>query len=62
LVSIGLVFSEEKIFEKGYDGRRTPSDGKSSHGLWPITHLGVIALSSSNFQNFNTFRPLFQKL
>jgi hypothetical protein len=27
-----------------------------------ITHLGVIALFSSNFQNFNTFRPLFQKL
>ena len=27
-----------------------------------ITHLGVIALFSSNFQNFNTFRSLFQKL
>jgi hypothetical protein len=27
-----------------------------------ITHLGVIALFSSNFLNFNTFRPLFQKL
>jgi E3 ubiquitin-protein ligase DOA10 len=27
-----------------------------------ITHLGVIALFSSNFQNFNTFLPLFQKL
>jgi hypothetical protein len=25
-------------------------------------HLGVIALFSSNFQNVNTFRPLFQKL
>jgi hypothetical protein len=25
-----------------------------------ITHLGVVALFSSNFQNFNTFRPLFQ--
>jgi len=45
LVSIGLVVSEEKIFEKVYDvrrtdgrtddGRRTPSDGKSSLGLWP---------------------------
>jgi hypothetical protein len=23
--------SEEKIFEKVYDGRRTPSDGNSSH-------------------------------
>jgi hypothetical protein len=28
----------------------------------PNTHFGVIALFSSNFQNFNTFRPLFQKL
>jgi hypothetical protein len=27
-----------------------------------VTHLGVISLFSSNFQNFNTFRPLFQKL
>ena len=26
-----------------------------------ITHLEVIALFSSNFQNFNTFRFLFQK-
>ena len=28
----------------------------------PNTHFGVIALISSNFQNFNTFHPLFQKL
>ena len=28
----------------------------------PITHFGVIALFPSHFQNFNTFRPLFQKL
>jgi hypothetical protein len=28
----------------------------------PITHFAVISLFSSNFQNFNTFRPLFQKL
>jgi hypothetical protein len=28
----------------------------------PITHFGVISLFSSNCQNFNTFRPLFQKL
>jgi hypothetical protein len=27
-----------------------------------ITYLGVIVLFSSNFQNFNTFRFLFQKL
>jgi hypothetical protein len=27
------VVSEEKI--KVYDVRRTPSDGKRSHGLWP---------------------------
>jgi len=37
LVAISPVVSEEKI--KVYDGRtdrrrRTPSDGKSSHGLW----------------------------
>jgi hypothetical protein len=28
----------------------------------PITHFGVISIFSSNFQNFNTFRPLFQTL
>ena len=28
----------------------------------PITHFGVIALFSLNFQNFNTFLPLYQKL
>ena len=28
----------------------------------PITHVGVISLFSSNFQHFNAFRPLFQKL
>ena len=28
----------------------------------PITHFGVIALFSSNFQTFNIFRPLFQNL
>ena len=33
LAAIGPVISEEKI--KVYDVRRTPSDGKSSHGLWP---------------------------
>jgi hypothetical protein len=27
-----------------------------------ITHLGVIALFSSNFLDFNTFRLIFQKL
>jgi hypothetical protein len=27
-----------------------------------ITHFGVIALFSSNFQNVNIFRLLFQKL
>jgi hypothetical protein len=27
-----------------------------------ITHLGVIALFSSSFLNFNTFRLIFQKL
>ena len=30
MVSIGLVVSEEKIFLKVYDVRRTPSDGNSS--------------------------------
>jgi hypothetical protein len=33
LVAIGPVVSEEKI--KVYDVQQTPSDGKSSHGLWP---------------------------
>jgi hypothetical protein len=28
LVSIGLVLSEEKIFEKVYDVRRTTDDGR----------------------------------
>ena len=32
MVSVGLVLSEEKIFEKVYDVRRMPSDGNSSHG------------------------------
>jgi hypothetical protein len=27
-----------------------------------MTYFGVFALFSSNFQNVNTFRPLFQKL
>ena len=27
-----------------------------------ITHFGVIALFSSKFQNFNSFRLIFQKL
>ena len=27
-----------------------------------ITHFGVVSLFSSNFQNFNTFHPLYQKL
>jgi hypothetical protein len=27
-----------------------------------ITYFGVISLFSSNFQHFNTFGPLFQKL
>jgi hypothetical protein len=28
----------------------------------PVTHFGVISLFSSNFQHFNTFRPLFWNL
>jgi hypothetical protein len=38
LVAIGPVVSEEKIKMwkfMTYDGRRTLSDGKSSHDLWP---------------------------
>ena len=30
--------------------------------LLQVTHFGVIALFSSNFQNFNAFRLIFQKL
>jgi hypothetical protein len=50
------MVSEEKIFENVYRRRRTPSDGNSSYSS------GIIGLFSSKFQNFNTFRPLFQKL
>jgi hypothetical protein len=35
LVAIGPVVSEEKI--KVYDVRRTPSDGKSSHGFGQVS-------------------------
>jgi hypothetical protein len=28
----------------------------------PITHCGLLPFFSSNIQNFNTLRPLFQKL
>ena len=37
LAAIGAVVSEEKIkvYDGQTEGRRTPSDGKSSHGLWP---------------------------
>jgi hypothetical protein len=42
LAAIGPVVSEEKI--KVYDVRRMPSDGKSSHGLWP----GELNMSISN--------------
>jgi hypothetical protein len=41
LVSIGLVLSEEKIFEKVYDVRRTPSDGNSSHGTFGSGELKI---------------------
>jgi hypothetical protein len=39
LVSIGLVLSEEKIFEKVYDVRRTPSDGNSSHDPFLVPNI-----------------------
>ena len=39
VVQIGPVVSEEEIFEKKkfttMDGRHTPSDDRSTHGLWP---------------------------
>ena len=38
----------ERIFLKAYDGRRTPSDGKSSYGLWP-GELTSYSLESNNF-------------
>jgi hypothetical protein len=36
LVSIGLVLSEEKIFEKVYDVRRTDDDGRQ---VMAIAHM-----------------------
>ena len=36
------------VFLKAYDGRRTPSDGKSSYGLWP-GELTSYSLESNNF-------------
>jgi hypothetical protein len=46
-------FEEISIFSNG---------GHLNFEVNPITHFGDISLFSSNFQNFNTFRPLFQKL
>jgi hypothetical protein len=47
LAAIGPVMSEEKI--KVYDVRRTPSDGKSSHGLWP----GGLKITFSKKYSYN---------
>jgi hypothetical protein len=46
LVPIGLVVSEEKIFEKAYDVRRrqTPNDGNSSPGPFGPGELKIEVL------------------
>jgi hypothetical protein len=56
LAPFGQAVSEEKIFFN-------ISQSETRIALENlITYLGVIALFSSNFQNFNTFRFLFKKL
>ena len=55
-------FRGEDINVKAYDVRRTPSDGKSSHGLWPgvviiliiSTYIIMEILSWSELLLFNT--------
>ena len=40
-------FRGEDLNVKVYDIRRTPSDGKSSHGLWP----GELKMTHNDLQN-----------
>jgi hypothetical protein len=72
LVSIGLVLSEEKIFEKVYDVRRTPSDGNSSFKIvsgdavqqptWPlllkIEHMVKLQVLGNNSKTVNNIKNL----
>jgi hypothetical protein len=68
LVSIGLVLSEEKIFEKAYDVRRTPSDGNSSpdpsvhQPTWPlllkIEHMVKLQVFGNNSKTVNNIKNL----
>jgi hypothetical protein len=48
---LGLIwfscFRGEDLNVKVYDVRRTPSDGKSSHGLWPGELKTVEAIDKS---------------
>jgi hypothetical protein len=61
-------FRGEDINVKAYDVRRTPSDGKSSHGLWPgvviiliiSTYIIMEILSWSELLLFNTKWVIFQ--
>jgi len=45
---------------KVYDVRRTPSDGKSSHGLWPgelksyVSYLLWVRVFNATFNNIST--------
>jgi hypothetical protein len=73
LVSIGLVLSEEKIFEKVYDvrrtadgrrrrtadgrRRRTPSDGNSSHD--PLGSGELKIYSDLTFSQYNHILVIF---
>jgi hypothetical protein len=56
--NFGLIwfrgFRGEDLNVKVYDVRRTPSDGKSSHGLWP-GELKSLSPGSQNERGYNTF-------
>jgi hypothetical protein len=54
LVSIGLVLSEEKIFEKVYDVRRTNDDGRQVMG---IAHLTLWVRWGKNDQHIKIYLP-----
>jgi hypothetical protein len=73
--SLNLTFISNSFWNKGrkvlkcwkFDEKRviTPKQVMKlpcNFEVNPLTYFGVISLFWSNFQHFNTFRPLFQKL